>query len=383
MYMKIDLKNPAHIKLLLLSNGVKFKDSDLTEVGNKYSENRYYYNISNKIEEFKNRLPSEILLPQKIESSIYHNPNSDLEIQSDGKRLAIFYKKNFISKIDFNHRPAFFDKKINKNIDCKQVISMYGRHVLGIFSNSYCFFFETNNQCKFCSLQPSRKSVGSNNLSVITPDIIKKAIKIALKEDGKRIKYVMYTCGTHKNEEYSYAEQAKIIKAVKGIYTKNNAHHLTIIPTIKEELLANLKKSGLDSIAFDLEIFDKKLFAQYCPGKEKYLGHDNFLHSFAIARKILGHNNVKAGFVGGLEPLESLEAGMNFFGRQGISIAINVFHPDINTEFSNRSRPTVDYLLKMVKAQSKVYKKYRLKPVFPVGGRRSSLDTEVYRKFFD
>lgn len=381
--MKIDLKNPAHIKLLLLSQGVKFSDSDLQEVGNKYSENRYYYNISNKISEFKNRLPSEILLPQRIESSIYHNPNSELEIKSDGKKIAIFHKNNFISKVDFNHRPAFFDKKINKNIDCKQVISMYGRHVLAIFSNAYCYYFETNDQCKFCSLGPSRKSVGSNNLSIVTPDIIKKAVKIALKEDGKRIKYVMYTCGTHKNDEYSYTEQSKIIKATKNIFNKKGVHHLTIMPTIKESLLSNIKKAGLDSIAFDLEIFDRNLFKQYCPGKEKYFGYDNFLNSFKVARKIFGHSNAKAGFVGGLESLESLEAGMNFFGNQGISTAINVFHPDVNTELNNHPRPNIDYLLRMAKIQSKVYKKYKLKPVFPVGGRRSSLDTEVYRNFFE
>lgn len=369
--------------MLLLSNGVKFKDSDLENVGNKYSENRYYYNISNKIEGFKNKLPSEILLPQKIESSIYYNPNSNLEIKSDGRRLAIFYKNNFISKIDFNRRPDFFNKKINKNIDCKQVISMYGRHVLAIFSNSYCFFFKTNDQCKFCSLQPSRKSIGGENLSIITPEIIRKATKIALKDDGQRIKYFMYTCGTHKNEEYSYIEQAKIIRAVKEICNKKSAHHLTIIPTTQEKLLLNLKESGLDSIAFDLEIFDKTLFSQYCPGKEKYIGYDNFLQSFAISRKIFGHSNVKVGFVGGLEPLESLNAGMNFFGQKGISIAINVFHPDIDTELSDNPRPSVEYLFKMVKLQSRVYKKYKLKPVFPIGGRRSSLDTEIYRKFFD
>lgn len=383
MHLKIDFKNPAHLKLLLLSYGVNFKESDLHDVGRKYSENRYYYGISNKTTEFKNNLPSGILLPDKIESNIYFNPDSDLSIRSNGKEIGLFWKDDFITKIEFHHRPKFFDKKIDQNIDCKQVISMYCRHVLGIFSNGFCYFFNSKEQCKFCSLLPSRNLLGNQNLLVLTPEIVKEAVKIALLTDSSKIKYIQYTCGTHKNEDQSYLEQSHIINAVKQLFNKPRAHYLTIMPTIKENLYINLKDSGLDVISFGMEIFDKDLFKVYCPGKTKYFGYDNFLGSFEIARKIFGHSNVYAGFVGGLEPLESLEMGMNFFGEKGISIAVNAFHPDINTELWNRPRPTVDYLFQMAKMQSKIYKKYKLKPLFPAGGRRSSLDTEVYRGFFE
>ncbi|MEI7616348.1 MAG: radical SAM protein [Actinomycetota bacterium] len=380
--MKIDLKNPAHIKLLLLSKGVNFKDSDLLGVGSKYSENRYYYNISNEVSQFKNQLPSEILLPKHIESSMYFNPDSELRLKTNGNKIGLFRKNDFLCRIYFNPRPNFFDKKINNDLVCKQVVSMYGRHILALFSNAYCFYFMDGNQCKFCSLQPSRQSIGKQNINLITPEIAKKAVKIALKNDGKRIKYIMYTCGTNRNEEKSYMEQSQIIKAVRAIYNTKGAHHLTIMPTVNDKLLVNIKKAGLDSIAFDIEVFDESLFQQYCPGKQKYFGRDNFLLSFKIARSIFGHNNVKAGFVGGLEPLDSMKEGMEFFGSQGVSIAVNVFHPDVNTEFSNKPRPEVEYLLKMAKMQSEIYIKYKLKSVFPVGGRRSSLDTEIYRNFF-
>ncbi len=381
--MKINLSNPAHIKLLLLSQGVRFLDDDLKLVGSRYSENRYYYNVSNQVEEFTNKIPSEILLPQDIESSIYYNPNSELEIKYDGRNFGIFWEDTFLFKIDFNHRPSFFDKPIGKNLLCQQAVSMYGRYVLGIFSNAFCFFFGRGEQCKFCSLQPSRQTLGADNLPLITPSIITEAIIVALKHEAARIKYIMYTCGTHIDPDASYQEQSNIIASVKKLFPKIGAHHLTIMPTKNEQSLIALKTAGLDSIAFDLEVFDKEMFKEYCPGKEKYFGYDSFFETFKLAKNIFGHSQVKVGFVGGLEPVESLAEGMNFFGKMGISPAVNVFHPDIGSDFSDKERPTVDYLLQMAKYQSKVYKTYSLEPVFPVGGRRSSLDTEIYRNFFD
>ena len=144
-----------------------------------------------------------------------------------------------------------------------------------------------------------------------------------------------------------------------------------------------LKTAGLDSIAYDLELFNENLFKYYCPGKQEFFGYSNFLPAVENALKIFGKNNVKVGFVGGLEPVESLQEGMELFSSRGASIAINVFHPDPKTPLGNYARPTVDYLKAMVKAQRDVYNKYNVEPVFPVGGRRSSLDTEVYRGFFN
>lgn len=381
--MKINFKNPGHIKLMLLSEGVDFDESVLSNVGIKYSENRYYYNVSNDPKKFKNQIPSEILLPEDVESSIYYNPESKFKIKNKGDKILLFYKENFICEILFNSRPYFFDKKINSEVNCQKVISMYGRYILAIFPNAHCFLFNEGLQCKFCSLKPSRKTFGKDNLSFISSEIIKKAIKIAVKHDGERIKYVMYTSGTNMNPDVSYKEHINIIRAIKPLLEKKVIHHVTATPTLNQNLLQETLDSGFKSIAFDLEVFDKKIFQKLCPGKERYFGYDMFLESFKMARKVFGKNNIKVGFVGGLEPIDSLIEGMDFFAKLGVSIAINVFHPDLNTELEGNPRPSADYLMEMVKAQTKICKKYKLIPVFPIGGRRSSLDTEVYKGFFN
>ena len=381
--MKIDLQNPGHIKLLLLSEGVNFDESILAEVGKKFSENRYYYNVSNDPKLFEGKLPSEILLPQDIESSIYYNKNSKLSIRIKNDTAHLFYKNNLLFPISFNNRPNFFKKKLNNGTECKKIISMYGRYVLAFFTDSSCIYFEKGMPCKFCSLKPSRGTFGKDNEKIITSQMATEAGEIAMKTDLDRIKYIMYTAGTPFDINKGYKRHIEILKKVKPIFSEEVKHHLTIMPTKNYKILKDIKETGLDSIAFDLEIFDKKLFTKYCPGKSTFIGYDCFIESFKMARDIFGHSNVKVGFVGGLEPIESLKNGMEFFGKMGISIAINVFHPDQNTELEYRSRPNKEYLIEMARFQSYVYKKYNLTPVFPFGGRRSSLDTEVYKGFFD
>ncbi|MFA6430127.1 MAG: radical SAM protein [Candidatus Paceibacterota bacterium] len=381
--MKIDLKNPGHIKLLLLSEGVNFNEHVLLGVGKQFSENRYYYNVSNDPELFKYNLPSEILLPQNIESSIYYNKDSRLSLRIQGDILHLFYEEKILFPVSFNDRPNFFSKDLKNGIECKKVISMYGRYVLAFFTDSSCIYFEKGMPCKFCSLKPSRRTFGKDNEKVITPEMAKEASEIAVQTDTERIKYVMYTAGTPGNIDKGYEQQIEMIEKVKPSFSNDVKHHLTIIPTTNKKLLEKINKAGLDSIAFDIEVFDKKLFTKYCPGKSTFIGHDGFIESLKLARSVFGHSNVKVGFVGGLEPIESLKEGMEFFGKLGISIAINVFHPDKNTELEYKTRPSIDFLFEMVKFQSEVYKKYNLIPVFPFGGRRSSLDTEVYRGFFD
>ena len=118
----MDLQNPGYLKLLLLSHGVNFHDSQLALVGKKYAENRYYYNISNPLDFFSNKLPSELLLPKNVEASIYFNPESPLSIKNHEKSFALYYGNKYICKAELNPRPKFFDKTLSGQVQAQQII---------------------------------------------------------------------------------------------------------------------------------------------------------------------------------------------------------------------------------------------------------------------
>ena len=83
-----------------------------------------------------------------------------------------------------------------------------------------------------------------------------------------------------------------------------------------------------------------------------------------------------------MESLETMVEGFEYLGKRGIVSDANVFHPDPGSELKNKPRPSREYIYKMAVEQAKVYKKYNLVSIFPIGGRRGSLDTELYKGYF-
>lgn len=380
--------NSGMIKLMLLSNGVNITDETLISLSTAtdIEENRYYYNISNDedlCEKYK--LPSELLLPDDVESSFYFNSRSPLSIEKIDNEYFIIYGENKLSTISFNKKPKFFDTKLEDGSECSQYASMYGRYILALFLNGACYFVNNKEACKFCSIGPSRKSLGKQNVMAISPNKLNEVMAHVVAHDKDRIKYIMYTAGTYANLDVGIKVQAQLIEAVNKYLPGSSGvtHHLTTMPPRDKKLLHTLVNSGLQSIAYDMELYDENLFKYYCPGKERFFGYENMIHAIADAVDVFGKNNVKVGFVGGLEPLETMIAGMERLAQMGASLAVNIFHPDPKTPVYNFQRPTQQYLIDMVKGQRDIYKKYAVIPVFPDGGRRSSLDSEIYRGFFD
>lgn len=379
--------NSALHKILLLSHGVKLDLKILEKLRNSpaIEENRYYYNISNDHYLCKKyKIPSEILLPDDVESSFYINEDSPLEILEQNGEFELLLNGKAVSPVDFNFKPLFFEKLLPNGEPCKKYASMYGRYILALFLSGYCQYIQKGQPCKFCSLGYSRNGPGKENAFNIPAGILQDFLKTLELDDFSRIKYVMYTAGTYPELRNGIKLQAELIKtATRYLPNTDFSHHLTTMPPAELEDLRLLKMAGLNSIAFDLEVFNEDLFNFYCPGKKRFYGRDKMISAVETGVEIFGHSNVKVGFVGGLEPLNSLIAGMKYFGSKGASIAVNVFHPDPFTELEFAARPTPVYLLKMAIAQNEIYKNHNLIPVFPVGGRRSSLDTEIYRGFFD
>lgn len=379
--------NSGLVKLLLLSFGVRISEKLLAETSrdNSISKSNYYYDASNEEALCKvYNLPSEILLPDDVETSFYVNRHSPLEIRRKGKHmLELFYLDTKISDLEFNYAPDFFNVTLSDGTKGKQYASMYGRYILGLFLSGYCDYPAKGKGCRFCSIRSTRADLGKQNILSLSPIKLQELVKLMTSKDKNRIKYVMYTAGTFPDVNNGIVFQAQRIQAMAAKLPKRVKHHLTTMPPTDFEKIRLLKEVGLETLAYDIEVYDKKLFEYFCPGKDKLYGRERMFDAISHGVNIFGHSKLKVGFVGGLEPLPSMKVGMQRFASIGAGVSINVFHPDTKTEMENYSRPSPEYLLEMVIEQRNLYKKYNLMPVFPVGGRRSSLDTEVHRGYFD
>jgi len=381
--MKIDFNNPGHIKAAILSDCIYLSEEARKEVGLKYAENRYPYGRSNNESWDLRSIPSELLLPEDIVIGVHLKNKKEtpwsIEVNKSGQ-VELHFEDKSVTPISFSPRPNFFDKKLSNEKLAQQEIVLYGKYSLSLFNRGWCYFFGTKEQCKFCSLGTTRDDVGADNIFNIFPPIAEEAAIMAFKEEP-RIKHVDYCAGTHPDNNIGIKQQMDLIKVVSKVAPRGITHHLLTFPPDDLNLLAELKAAGLNSIAFNLEVFDENLFKEICPGKQSHYGYGKFFDAFDEAVRVFGKGNVYCGFVGGLEPIKSLRKGFDELLKRDVVPSINWFHPDPESDYKNMARPSKEYIFEAAKAMSYIYLGNNFQPIFP-GGTRNSLDTEIWREYF-
>lgn len=377
----IEFSNSGHVKLALLSEGIAITSKSIFD-SQLFAENQFPYGYSSEsVKEFK-KIPVGLVLPDDVYAGLHLRKNSLWEIVIRNKKFYLKYKDKIVFPINFIPRPKFYGKKLSNGQFCEKVVELYSKYILSFFVRGWCYYFFINKQCKFCSLNPTRKSLGKKNVLFIKPEVAAETAKIVFK-NYKKIKYINYASGTHRDNDLGLKEQIELVKTLKRIIPKKIKHHMLTMPPNNLNLLYDLKKAGLDTINFAIEVYNKKKFKEICPGKSYLYNRRKFFMAFKKAVKIFGKGNSYGNFVGGLESLGSMKEGFQYLASLGTAPSINVFHPDPQSKYWMKKPPSVEYLYKMVKEQVKIYRKNKFKPIFPFGGTRNSLDTEVYRGFFD
>src|SRR5262245_43704098 len=74
--LRIQLTNPAHIKLHLLCEGIAFDRDAVAEVGTRFSDRRTVYNNADQPLRDLNAIPPELLLPHEVVVGVRYRPAS-------------------------------------------------------------------------------------------------------------------------------------------------------------------------------------------------------------------------------------------------------------------------------------------------------------------
>jgi hypothetical protein len=375
-------------KAQLLSNGIAIDDSVICNYDQDFIEKRNAYGIQDPIHYLSVRLPQElVIMPEKLVCSININPNSEWTLKYDPDKKYYFIESGLLKNIvTFPKRPKFYKMALESNptIRVNQILSLYGGHSLGAFLLRNCWF-ETNGVCQFCSLCNNH---GNNNdfLSIINSDVLVESIEIALQEDYP-ITQIMLNGGNLPSLNTNFKFYVDRISAVRKLLDNTRRTdvelHLIVSPPSNIEMIEALRDLKV-KIAMNTEAYDDSLFAKYCPGKNKYIGHEQLYKALRKAVNILGIENVYSIFVGGLEPIETLRQGITMIISDGIIPVINVLHIDPNTPMNSCQRPSVDYIMSAGKLLQEAYS--QLSPAFVPFYKdcgRNSLDTEAFMKLFN
>lgn len=366
------------LKLELLSNGVSFTQEFLEyfQTHTNHIEKRRAYGTGDSvILSCGTRTPQEIILGGQIIAAVNYNPNSNFRIFLEGETPSLRYGNKSI-KIAFPARPRSYGSRLSNGELLERNLTVYGDSTLGIFSPGHCYYFNDGHECKFCSLGPARESLSDHKMR-IKGDIAGEAVATAIEQENNRFKRVLLNGGTIPNYDKGYSMHIDLLDRVKQKNLQNDLeYHLISMPPKDFRLFERFKAVG-NNMSMSLEVFNSDLFSEVCPGKSRDFTRDRFLAAFEAAVDVLGRGRVYAGFVAGMEPLESIIEGIEYFGDMGVVPAVAAFHPDAGSQYSTRERPSVNYLNTLGKKMSEIYRREGFQPLIE-GSGRNSLDTEAY-----
>ena len=338
------------------------------------------------------RTPEEIriqggpfgLLPTVI--SVRNDPSSPyLLSQKEGKRVLLL-EGEYLAEVEFPPVPKYYHHRTAKGKSPGEIAPVieWGYLIyITVFRN--CQYFGKEEECAFCDINHNyrqQKGEGRPYTGVKSLEEIIEVLDWIDKEDKTAEAYTI-TGGSviktlrNKNERDFYFEYAEGIQKTFGERWLGKI----VTQAWPKEELKRFHDVGIRVYHPNYEVWDKNLFALLCPGKEAFIGRDNWMRRILEAAEIFGPSGVIPNFVGGVElakpygfssvseAIASTAEGLDFFMSHGIMPRFTSWCPEPFTTLSHLEKeqvpPPLEYFLELLSIWKETFERYKL-PV-PIG----------------
>lgn len=287
-------------------------------------------------------LPNDMLLPYDLYVDVRYNPESPFKVHTSENAIILLKNSKEVCEVRWPTRPDFYDKKTRSGELMKKVASMRGDCGLRVCFDNACNYFAKGEECKFCNIVPARQRNRDHVVTIKESgdvyDVVKEAII-----DNHVCPHLAMTAGAAKDDGFGNLPQ--ILDKLKPLLAQRYFPIVTAITaTRNREETEYLCSTGISSVAFNLEIWDEKLFNEICPGKMRRVGRKRWIESLKEARDLLKPARTLSSFVVGLEPKESVLEGIEYLSSEGIWPIMSPFIPMVETEYEGKQPPDADWL---------------------------------------
>jgi len=381
-------KEGMRLKAELLAEGVLPTSTFLKHYGAPFLEKRRAYGNPDALSFRRVVLPQELyVLPDRLVCAVNVRQSSHWKLDWSESLGFVVHPSDWerATPITFPHRPAFYDAPLRSGAPVSSVITLYGGGSLGIFVYGSCSLVDMGKPCAYCSIAPNRSQV-DEFAHVVDERALSNALDVALTDASVPIGQVMINGGNFRDLDRSFRYYARLVAAARRAIERAGRSdvelHLIVFPPNDHQLFGEL--SGLDvHVAMNCEVHDEALFNRHCPGKLAIGGKRALLSGLEDAVKVLGPGHVYSIFVGGLEPVPSLERGLELVAGLGATPIINVFHADPETPLAAHPVASREQILAMGAALQGVYERHAFMRPFYADCGRNSIDTEAHRRLFN
>jgi hypothetical protein len=324
--------NPGKLKLELFCKGIKLDAScDFEKDGRGITKVRA--GLGSGLEMI---LPDELYCNIPVLESFVKGTPFTL-VHSGGKYVVRRDGKD-LCEARLARRPKWYDYKTVGGRPMTQVGSMQGT-TLAFYPTRVCGFWEMSPRmnCRFCAT-----GLNVSNDALPTVDEVVE-VCLAAREEGAT--FCHFNAGFYGGKEMDI-----ILPFVKDV--KRRAKLLVGVQVPPQKDLSRydpLIDAGADHFSFCYEFQNPRVFAEICPGKEKYLTQKAFFDAMEYTSKKMGKGRNSGEIIAGVEPIEDTFKAIDYITGVGAFPTICVFRPVIGTDMQNSPSPTYEDMLQVYK----------------------------------
>jgi hypothetical protein len=194
---------------------------------------------------------------------------------------------------------------------------------------AYCFFWQHEKRCKFCSIGLNRDRDASRK----TVDQMMETLAAAVSDPSIPAKHVLLGGGTPNIEDMGAVLIADLCEAIKKRFDLS-CYAMLSAPS-KNEYIDMLWQAGVDEIGINLEFHSEDAWRMFIPGKDQYIGKKRYLEALEYAVSLFGPINTRSILVVGLEDPEHTIAGAEKLASMGVMPILSPFRPLDGTDLAD------------------------------------------------
>ena len=292
-------------------------------------------------------------------------------------KLYITDQDEIIEEVDFWEKADYFDKVTSKGNHMWSLVSNRPQRI-DITGSWFCHFWDTPGcGCKYCPMGAQggeKKKKGQ--LLVSDPDEIVEVLREAFKQKG-RFTNVMITSGSILSGEQLLDDELnyhiELLQKIGTLFREKRFPSQLIGTAYNRQQLERLyEETGLMSYTTDIEVLNETAFRKLCPGKDQFIGYEEWKKRLKDAADIFGRGHVNTGIVTGTELAEGIgfktedaafaatSEEVEELAEAGVGVAITVWQPSPVSILKNAKNPSLEYYVRVTKEYERIRQKYDL-----------------------
>ncbi|MEG2221940.1 MAG: hypothetical protein RRY95_04340 [Oscillospiraceae bacterium] len=274
-----------------------------------------------------------------------------------------------LDTVDFVPRPAFFGKTTSRGAPMEAIADVRAQKLI-LTAFQRCRLWEGGDQCAFCAF-----FTGGHSLGEVDCADVYETVAEALREPG-RFSEIYLSGGTDFSGDPAFSEEIdryiRILQAIGKNFAGRFSSQLMAPAYPKAQLQRIYDETGVTSYCPNIEIWDKHLFQTLCPGKEKWVGHDEWIRRTVDAVEVFGKGKVCTQVVAGAElatphgfssPEEALASNFeacSFFAQHGVIFLSTIWRPHRAARLGFQPMPPLDYYIRLAQGLHSIRREYGL-----------------------